>query len=209
MVAASTAAMATPPRVRVCAPPALRGVPVRAAYYRSIRAPAVRDRITARRTPVQTKHRAHFVDTGNGTKARACSSRSQEDSQRNLPPAASGRMRNDDYSRSRRRAALPLRLAGNTAWTPHTSGADDIDMIDHSGVHWENAFHTLPKLTLRTVMLSPSRIVAGNDCAFKACNRSLSPSLILTCTRIVSPGEKWGCRCAYSSGCTSSSKRSA
>src|ERR1022692_2337458 len=50
-----------------------------------------------------------------------------------------------------------------------------------------------PKLTLRTVMLSPMPVfLRAITVPSKACKRSLSPSLIFTCTRMVSPGRNSG-----------------
>src|SRR6202521_3447592 len=50
-----------------------------------------------------------------------------------------------------------------------------------------------PKLTLRTVMVSPMPVLwRAMTVPSKACRRSLSPSLILTCTRMVSPGRNSG-----------------
>src|SRR5580704_17421825 len=50
-----------------------------------------------------------------------------------------------------------------------------------------------PKLTLRTVMLSPKPVLLrAITVPSKACRRSLSPSLIFTWTRMVSPGRKVG-----------------
>src|SRR5579864_5980723 len=50
-----------------------------------------------------------------------------------------------------------------------------------------------PKLTLRTVMVSPMPVLwRATTVPSKACRRSLSPSLILTCTRMVSPGRNAG-----------------
>src|SRR5512140_912792 len=50
-----------------------------------------------------------------------------------------------------------------------------------------------PKLILRTVMVSPIPVfLRAMTVPSYACRRSLSPSLILTCTRIVSPGRNSG-----------------
>src|SRR5579872_6320284 len=50
-----------------------------------------------------------------------------------------------------------------------------------------------PKLTFRTVMLSPIPVLLrAMTVPSNACRRSLSPSLIFTCTRMVSPGRNTG-----------------
>src|SRR5579871_6522315 len=51
-----------------------------------------------------------------------------------------------------------------------------------------------PKLTLRTVTVSPMPLLClAMTVPSNACSRSFSPSLIFTCTRMVSPGRKSGC----------------
>src|SRR5437763_11954976 len=56
-----------------------------------------------------------------------------------------------------------------------------------------------PKLILRTVKLACGPLVFLMTTPSKACSRSLSPSLIFTCTRTVSPGVKLGMslRCSF------------
>ena len=76
----------------------------------------------------------------------------------------------------------------------HATGTNQIDMRHDRRIQRENAFDALAKADLANRDgFAHADVLAGNDGALKACNRSLSPSLIRTCTRIVSPVRNSGC----------------
>ena len=120
---------------------------------------------------------ADLVHAGDARKPRARNSRSMVPSQRILPPAGSGRMRNrGTYSRSLETRGLAFEVAKVIQFrAPDIAGADHVDMVDHTRVHRENTFHALAEADLaHGDAFAHARIVARDDGAFK----SLQPLLI-------------------------------
>src|SRR5581483_5822289 len=128
------------------------------------------DRITAAaNTAPNSAPRPTSSAPATAWKPRARNSRSNPDSQRNLPAAVSGRMKTWRLLAFSQPGSLALQPAEIVEFgPPGTARADHVDVIDHLGMDRENTFDSLPETDFpnRDALAQPG-VVPGNHGAFK------------------------------------------